>query len=65
MSPKNILLVALLSAPLMSQIQTARIAGIVYDPNRAVIPGASLTLTNKNTNVTQKVASDGAPGFWG
>lgn len=63
MSPKNILLVALLSAPLMSQIQTARIAGIVYDPNRAVIPGASLTLTNKNTNVTQKVASDGSGNY--
>ena len=63
MSLKNILLVALLSAPLFSQIQTARIAGIVYDPNRAVIPGASLTLTNKNTNVAQKVASDGSGNY--
>ncbi len=64
MSPSiPIALLALLSVPAFCQIQTGRISGTIYDPNRAVIPGASVTVTNKSTNVTQRAVSNGAGNY--
>src|SRR6476620_10435909 len=51
-------LAAILVAPLPGQIQTGRIVGTVYDPNKAVVPKASVTVVNKNTNVTAKVSTN-------
>ena len=41
-----------------AQIQTSRITGTIYDPNRAVIPNAAITVTNKGTNIARRVGSD-------
>src|SRR4051812_24594692 len=46
----------MLVSPLPGQIQTSRIVGSVYDPNKAVVPRAAVTGVNKNTNVATKVS---------
>lgn len=43
---------------LWAQIQTGRMIGTVYDPNKAVVPNASVTVTNKDTNVGRKVSTN-------
>jgi hypothetical protein len=43
---------------LFAQIQTGRISGTIYDPNRAAVPNATMTVTNKATNVAQRVISN-------
>jgi hypothetical protein len=43
-----------------AQIQSGRIAGTVYDPNKAVVPNATITVTNTETKVAQKVLSKSA-----
>ena len=46
-----------------AQIQTGRIAGTVYDPNKAVVPSATVTVTNTETKVAQKVLSKSAGDY--
>ncbi len=46
-----VLLLALFTIPAQAQFRTS-IQGVVTDPNGAVVPGASLTLTNIATNET-------------
>jgi hypothetical protein len=46
------------SMRLPAQIQTGRIVGTVFDPNKAVVPGATITVTNKATNVQIKVSTN-------
>lgn len=54
----------LILAPwLYAQIQTGRITGTIYDPNKAVVPGATITVTNKATNVTRKVTANEVGGY--
>jgi hypothetical protein len=55
-------LVALLlsACAVFAQIQTGRIAGTFYDPNKAVVPNATVTVTNIETKVAQKVLTKGA-----
>jgi hypothetical protein len=59
-----VLLLAIFSlsiAPVQAQQTTADVLGTVSDPSGAVIPGASVSLRNLNTNETQsaKSSSDG------
>ena len=42
----------------LAQIQTGRIAGTIFDPNKAVIPNAAITVTNQATNVAVKVQTN-------
>src|ERR1700676_2436471 len=48
---------------LVAQTDTGRVQGSVVDPSGAVIPGATLTLTNTETNASQTVTSDAAGNF--
>lgn len=46
-----------------SQASTGQITGTVSDPNGAVIPNATVTLTSKATNQTQ-TATTGSDGVY-
>ena len=46
---------------LLAQSSTS-ITGIVLDPQDAVVPGASVTLTNKATGAVRTVTSDAGGG---
>src|ERR1700738_4372835 len=48
---------------LIAQTDTGRVQGSVAAPSGAVIPGATLTLTNTDTNASQTVTSDAAGNF--
>jgi len=53
----------LLTFPLWSQIQSARVEGTVIDSSKASIPGAKLSLINDKTQVRLDAESDGT-GFY-
>jgi hypothetical protein len=62
-----VLVLALLAAPVFPQASNATVSGTVRDQSGAPIPAASVTLTNKNTNVasstkTNQVGSYVFPG---
>ena len=48
---------------LLGQIQTGRIVGTVYDPNKAVVPNATLLVTNRDTKVGHKLRTNGMGGY--
>ncbi len=50
--------VLLLAAAALAQIQTGRIVGTVYDPNKAVVPNATVTVTNRETKVVYRVTTN-------
>src|SRR5881628_1987008 len=52
-----------LTQGLWGQIQTGRISGTIYDPNKAVVPSATVTVTNKDTNAVQKITSNDSGGY--
>src|SRR5258708_20257308 len=52
-------LFALTPSALLSQsAKTGAVSGIVTDPTGAIVPGATVTLTQQNTNVTQTKTTD-------
>jgi len=54
-----VLLVALLaSAPANAQVLYGSIVGTVEDPTGAVVPGATITLTNPSTGATREIKAD-------
>src|SRR3954451_7289056 len=48
---------------LSGQIQTGRISGTIYDPNHASVPAATITVTNKETNVAQRIVSNDSGSY--
>src|SRR5215831_8768706 len=57
-------LLAALTIPLLpGQIQTGRIVGTVYDPNKAVVPNAAVTVTNRDTKQEQRVSTNGTGNY--
>jgi hypothetical protein len=46
-----------------AQSDTARIQGSVLDPSGAAVPGATVTVTNRDTNAVVTVTSDGNGNF--
>jgi hypothetical protein len=50
-----------LTAPLMAQVPTGTIAGTVTDPTGAIIPKATVTVTNKDTGAS-RVVQTGSEG---
>jgi hypothetical protein len=59
----RIVVIAALSigSTIVAQVQEGRIVGTVYDPQRAVVPGASVTVMDLGTNVSRRVTT-GAGG---
>jgi hypothetical protein len=53
----------LTAAGMYAQIQSGRIVGTVYDPNKAVVPGAKVVITNTGTNQAQTLTSSGTGDF--
>src|SRR5262245_16567755 len=51
------ILTVLLALPVAAQVSTATFYGIVNDSSGAVIPGASVTLTNENTSASVETVS--------
>ena len=49
---------ALASWTTTAEAQTARITGTITDPSRAVVPGATLTIVNADTNDTRVATSN-------
>ena len=58
-----VVLSVMLSAPLMAQAPTGSIAGTVTDQLAAVLPGATVTVTNKDTGASRVVQSGGDGTF--
>ncbi|HEY0097512.1 MAG TPA: TonB-dependent receptor [Pyrinomonadaceae bacterium] len=54
----SFLLVLLIAPATFAQTHRASIRGTVSDPNRAVVPGATVTLTNRATNEIRTVTSN-------
>src|SRR5882672_9903820 len=48
-----------LAAPVFGQqAATATIEGIVTDPNKAAVPGAKVTVKNRDTGLTREITTD-------
>src|SRR5206468_5483483 len=58
-----LILILIPGTRLIAQTDTGRIQGSVTDQTGAVIPGASIILTNTETNATQTISSDGGGNF--
>ena len=56
----KIVLLGLLSAPALAQTPTGSLQGVVADSTGAVIPNATVTVTNTGTNQTKELKTDSA-----
>jgi hypothetical protein len=54
----GLLLVAIVAAPAAAQILYGNIVGTVRDAQGAVMPGATVTIVNKETNLTREAITD-------
>jgi outer membrane receptor protein involved in Fe transport len=54
----SLALLFILTNAIFAQQPTATLTGVVTDPNGAVIPGATVTVTNKATNLTRTVTTN-------
>src|SRR3954468_9834622 len=54
------LLVAISGHPVLAQSSSARVEGVVSDNTGASVPGATVTATNAETNISKAVVSDAA-----
>ena len=59
----KLIMAALVSVAAWTQVQSGRIVGSVTDPNKAVIPNASVVITNTGTNQSQTIATNGTGEF--
>ena len=46
------------ATPVLAQLQSGRIVGTIYDPQRSGIPGATVTVTNVATNIARTAVTD-------
>ena len=53
----------LASVSLFAQVQTGRLTGTIFDPTKAAVPSAIVTVTHKGTGVAQRVTSGATGGY--
>ena len=53
-----VLLAACCAVPALAQQTTGNVRGVVADPNGAAVPNARLTITSKQTNVSQNAQTN-------
>jgi hypothetical protein len=58
-----LLIMAAMTAGALAQGLTGQISGTVLDSSRAVLPGATVTVQNVNTQVRRETVTDGNGGF--
>jgi hypothetical protein len=58
-----LLSIALGGSTALAQVQAGRIVGTVYDPQKAVVPAAAVTVTNVATSQTKRVTADGTGSY--
>src|SRR5947208_7596796 len=46
-----------------AQVQAGRMVGTIYDPQRANVAGATVTVTDVATNLSKRVTTDGAGDY--
>ena len=49
--------------PVHAQLQAGRIVGQVFDPQHAVVPKVTITVTNTATNISETVRTDGSGNY--
>src|SRR5437870_2334272 len=42
----------------LAQVQSGRLVGTIYDPNKAAVPKATVTVTNPATNISRQVTTN-------
>jgi Carboxypeptidase regulatory-like domain len=55
---RAVLLAACCAAPVLAQQTTGNVRGVVADPNGAAVPSARVTITSKQTNVSQSAQTN-------
>jgi hypothetical protein len=58
MTPRFFAVAAFAVFTSFGQVQSGRIVGTVYDPNKAVVPGAAVTVTDVATNISRRVVTN-------
>jgi hypothetical protein len=51
------------ASTVFAQVQAGRMVGTVYDPQKAAVPGATVTVTDVSTNLSKRVVADGAGDY--
>ena len=59
----TILSVGLAAAPAAAQILYGNVVGVVKDSTGAFIPGATVTVVNKETNLTRETVTNGEGSY--
>src|ERR1700743_3473777 len=57
------LLIAIGSAKAIAQYEDGSLIGTIHDASGAVVPNASITVTNVNTGIVMKVVSNGSGDY--
>lgn len=53
-----LLILLLLTTLVHAQVQTGRITGTIYDPNKAVVPNATVLITEQATNIARQATTN-------
>jgi hypothetical protein len=61
--PRFLLAALLTASAAFAQVQAGRVVGTVFDPNHAVVPNATVVVTDVNTGEARTVTTNGAGDF--
>src|SRR5579872_2130423 len=57
-APRTVVFCLLFTAALFAQFETSEVLGTVHDPSSSPVPNANVTLTNQDTGIQMKTATD-------